>query len=108
VTRPPEYISHAYYKYYAFVRPEALRAGWTRDRILTEIVEAGIPCFSGSCSEVYMEKAFPQAWRPATRLSVARELGETSLMFLVHPTLTDENIAYVCDVVQHVMDEAVK
>lgn len=108
VTRPPEYIRHAYYKYYAFVRPELLCAGWTRDRIIAEILDEGISCFSGSCSEVYIEKAFPQEWRPAERLSVARELGETSLMFLVHPTLTDENIARACDIVQRVMAKAVK
>jgi dTDP-4-amino-4,6-dideoxygalactose transaminase len=103
VTRPPEYIGHAYYKYYAFVRPEALRADWSRDRILEEITARGVPCFSGSCSEIYLEKAFPVEWRPESRLPVARELGETSLMFQVHPTLRDEDILRTCDVVNQVM-----
>jgi dTDP-4-amino-4,6-dideoxygalactose transaminase len=106
VTRPPEYIGHAYYKYYAFVRPEALRAGWSRDRILEEITARGIPCFSGSCSEIYLEKAFPVEWRPESRLPVARELGETSLMFQVHPTLKDEDMVRTCDVVNQVMLKA--
>jgi hypothetical protein len=108
VTLPPEYIGHAYYKYYLFVRPEALRAGWSRDRILAEILARGIPCFSGSCSEIYLEKAFPQEWRPQQRLVEARELGETSLMFLVHPTIRPEQIARTCEVLRQVMHEATR
>ena len=106
VTLPPGHIGHAYYKYYTFVRPDSLRATWNRNRILAEIVARGVPCFVGSCSEIYLEKAFPLEWRPERRLPIARELGETSLMFVVHPTLTSEDVAATCDVVKHVMDEA--
>jgi dTDP-4-amino-4,6-dideoxygalactose transaminase len=108
VTAPPEHLSHSYYKYYAFVRPEALREGWNRDRIIATIVARGVPCFSGSCSEIYLEKAFPPALRPKSRLPVARELGETSLMFLVHPTLEPEEIALTCEVVRQVMHRATR
>ena len=108
VTTPPGHIGHSYYKYYAFVYPDALRAGWNRDRILAEIVARGISCFSGSCSEIYLEKAFPVEWRPTNRLPVARELGETSLMFLVHPTLKDEDIARICEVGKQVMQESTR
>ncbi len=84
----PEHIEHAAYKCYVFVEPEQLKAGWDRDRIMAEINEIGVPCYSGSCSEVYLEKAFDgTGFRPKERLPVARELGETSLMFLCHPTL---------------------
>jgi hypothetical protein len=106
VTVPPKHVEHAYYKYYAFVRPEVLRPEWTRDRIIEAINAEGIPCFSGSCSEIYLEKAFPLEWRPQERLAVARQLGETSLMFLVHPTLTPEQITRTSDVVRQVMQEA--
>jgi dTDP-4-amino-4,6-dideoxygalactose transaminase len=108
VTVPPKYIEHAYYKYYAFVRPEALRPEWTRDRIIEAVKAEGIPCFSGSCSEIYLEKAFPIEWRPEERLPIARELGETSLMFLVHPTLKPEQIARTCEVLKQVMHKATK
>jgi hypothetical protein len=108
VTTTPEDIVHSYYMYYAFVRPEALRAGWSRDRILAETTARGIPCFSGSCSEIYLEKAFPTEWRPEVRLPVARELSETSLMFQVHPTLGPEEIARGCEVLRQVMDMATK
>ena len=80
---------HAYYKYYVYVRPENLPENINRDSILNALNEKKIPCFSGSCSEIYLEKAFDNhPSRPNARLAVAKELGETSLMFLIHPTLT--------------------
>ncbi|WP_167141429.1 DegT/DnrJ/EryC1/StrS family aminotransferase [Pseudomonas sp. OTU750018] len=103
----PAEVTHAAYKCYVFVEPAALNAGWNRDRILNEITARGVPCFSGSCSEVYLEKAFDDTgWRPTERLPVARELGETSLMFLVHPTLTEAEISKTCDVLAQVLSEA--
>lgn len=103
----PEGSVHAAYKCYVFVEPQQLADGWGRDRILNEITARGVPCFSGSCSEVYLEKAFDDTgWRPAERLPVAHELGETSLMFLVHPTLTEEEIEKTCAVLRDVMIEA--
>ena len=94
---PPQGVEHAYYKYYFFVRPEKLPSTWTRDRVLSEIQNEGIPCFTGSCSEIYLEKAFTDRdWQPAARFKNARELGETSLMLQVHPTLTPANLEDVC------------
>ena len=102
-------VAHAGYKCYVFVESAELAKGWTRDRILGEISARGVPCFSGSCSEVYLEKAFDgTGWRPAERLPVARELGETSLMFLVHPTLTVAEIEQTCAVLAEVMTAAVE
>lgn len=84
---------HAYYKLYVYVNIEKLPKDWSRDRVIDEINQLGVPCFSGSASEVYLEKAFDgTGLRPETRLPVARQLGETSLMFLVHPTLTQKEI----------------
>ncbi len=106
VTIPPEEISHAYYKYYVFLRPEWLRDGWSRDHLLQAVVAEGIPCFSGSCSEIYLEKAFPKDMRPAQRLQVARQLGETSLMFLVHPTLSEQDMLDTALAVEKVLKRA--
>ena len=100
----PEGSLHAAYKCYVFVEPQLLIEGWDRDRILGEISARGVPCFSGSCSEVYLEKAFDNTgWRPSKRLPVARELGENSLMFLVHPTLTEAEMDKTCKVLSEVM-----
>jgi dTDP-4-amino-4,6-dideoxygalactose transaminase len=105
----PDYIEHAEYKHYFFVRPEYLKDGWSRDRIVDEINASGVPCFQGSCSEVYLEKAFDNTgWRPEVRLPNAVELGETSLMFLVHPTLTEQEIIKTCDVLTRVLKDAEK
>jgi len=109
VTLPPEEIAHAYYKYYVFVRPECLKEGWDRDRLMAAICEEGIPCLSGSCSEIYLEKAFERAGLgPPARLKTAQELGETSLMFLVHPTLVEQDMADICLAVEKVCGEAAK
>jgi len=98
---------HAHYKCYVYVRPDQLADGWTRDRIVEAIDAAGVPCYQGSCSEVYLEKAFdPTGWRPAERLPVARRLGETSVMFLVHPTLTAAEIDRTCEVIDQVLRQA--
>ena len=109
VTVPPDYIGHAYYKYYVFINPEKLKFGWNRERIIIAINAEGIPCFTGSCSEIYLEKAFASAgMRPKKRLPVARELGETVMMFLVHPTLSDNDIRDTVKAVEKVMTAASK
>ncbi len=103
----PDYSEHAEYKHYMFIKPEFLADGWNRDRIVNEIVTRGVPCFQGSCSEVYLEKAFDNTgFRPQTRLANAKELGETSLMFLVHPTLTKAEIDKSCSVITEVLSIA--
>ena len=100
----PEGNVHAHYKCYAYVQPEQLGDGWSRDRIVEAIVAEGVPCFQGSCSEVYLEKAFDgTGWLPQERLPVARELGDTSVMFLVHPTLTSAEVEKTCAVIARVM-----
>lgn len=99
------YIEHAQYKFYAFVRPEKLVNGWTRDRILAELNALGMPAYQGSCSEVYLEKAFDNTpWRPQCRLKNAQELGETALMFLVHPTISDEEMTFCCETLKVVLN----
>lgn len=93
VFQPSNDYVHAAYKCYVQVNIDQLPEGWSRDRIMNEIAELNVPCFSGSCSEVYLEHAFDDTpWRPARRLENAQKLGESSLMFLVHPTLSSSNI----------------
>ncbi|MCO7223782.1 DegT/DnrJ/EryC1/StrS aminotransferase family protein [Pleionea sp. CnH1-48] len=97
-------FEHAEYKHYFFVNTSLLADGWTRDRIVEEVVSRGVPCFQGSCSEVYLEKAFDgTSFRPKSRLRNAQVLGETSIMMLVHPTLTDEEINLCANVLRDVL-----
>jgi dTDP-4-amino-4,6-dideoxygalactose transaminase len=106
---PPASQEHGCYRLYAFVQQDGLRSGWDRDRIVAECTALGAPVFQGTCSEAYLEKAFDGTpFRPADRLPIAKELGETSLMFLVHPTITDEQISHYADGVMAVLEQAAK
>lgn len=105
----PAYVEHAYYKFYAFVDTDKLAQGWSRDRIMEEISARGVSCSQGSCSELYLEKAFDgTGFRPPRRLPVAQELGATSLMFLVHPTLGEADLALSCRAIEEVLARAVR
>jgi dTDP-4-amino-4,6-dideoxygalactose transaminase len=102
---PPPEVTHAWYKFYAFLRPERLVPGWDRDRIMAAIAAEGVPCFSGSCSEIYLERAFDgSGFAPPERLPVARELGDTAVMFLVHPTLDGSDMQDTAAAVHRVLD----
>ena len=104
---PPAHDEHAYYKYYVFVRPEKLRPGWQLERILEAINAEGIPCTVGACSEIYLEKAFIAAGLgPTQPLPVARRLADSSLLFLLHPGLTEQDMRDTCAAVAKVMRAA--
>ena len=107
VPRPPEYIEHGWYKCYVFIRLKGLKLNWTRERLVKEISARGVPCFYGICSEIYLEKVFDNTnFRPTKRLPIAKELGETSLVFLVHPTLKKDEVALTCSVIEEVSEMA--
>jgi len=108
LTVPPVDVTHAFYKYYVFLRPEFLKEGWTRQRVVDAVNAEGVPCFVGSCSEIYLEQVFPPELRPRRRLPVAKELGETALMFLVHPTLSEEDMRDTADALEKVLSSAVR
>jgi dTDP-4-amino-4,6-dideoxygalactose transaminase len=105
VPQPPASVSHAYYKFYAFIRPEHLRAGWHLHRIQEAIIAEGIPCFAGY-REMYLEKAFPSHWRPTADMANVTELGRTSLVFQVHPTLEEADMLDTSRAVEKVMTAA--
>jgi len=105
-TETPESIYHSYYKYYFFVRPEKLATSWDRDKIMQAVCAEGVPCLVGSCSEMYLEKAFTENMQPKDRLPVAKELSETSLMTLVHPTITDRDMSDVVNAFRKVLEKA--
>ncbi len=99
----PSYINHAFYKCYVFLQPQFLARSWDRKRLIAKIIELGVPCYHGICPEIYLEKAFENCSnQPKTRLTTAKELGETSMMFLIHPTLTGQELQKTCDVIRKV------
>jgi len=109
VPKVPAYIQHACYKHFIFVRPDKLKQGWCRALIVEEINELEVPCYNGGCPEVYKEPAFKGSnfeLREYEHFKIAKELGETSLMFLVHPTLTALEIEKTCNVIKQVVKDA--
>lgn len=106
---PGKDIQHAFYRFYAFVRPERLAEYWCRDRIMECIAERKIPVSVGSCPEIYLESAFKGTdLVPSRRLPIARELGETSLAFLVHPTLKESEMQFMAQEIAEVVEAATK
>ncbi|MEL7310263.1 MAG: DegT/DnrJ/EryC1/StrS aminotransferase family protein [Pseudomonadota bacterium] len=105
IPAPPEGVRHAYYKFYMFVVTEHLAPGWSRDRIITEIGRRGLPGLSGACPEIYNEQAMAD-YRPSLPLPVAAELGRTSIMLPVHPTLTQENLEDMVGIISEILDDS--
>ncbi len=106
---PPNNIKHVWYKFYAYLNPKYLSDGWTRNRILEEIKLAGYPGLSGSCSEIYKEKCFKKiGFTPKDYLPVAKILGDTSLMFLVHPTISEEQMHLYAETIKKIILKAQK
>lgn len=106
VPTPPADMTHAYYRLYGYVRDDAARKGFSRDWFVDECTSRGVKVFQGTCSEVYLEKAFDGTpYRPAQRLPVARELGERSIMFLTHPTIGDDQLDRDCAIIAEVLDK---
>ena len=94
---------HAYYKCYIYLNIHFLKKNWNRDKIIKKINSKGVPCYYGSCSEIYLEKAFIKSdLMPKTRLKNAKKLGERSLMFLIHPNLKASEIKKTCEVIRKI------
>ncbi len=107
IPRPTDEILHSRYRFYVFAEPSCLRPGATRDTILAAIEAAGIPSGVGSCSEIYLERAFSdRGWQPEQPLPVARELAQTAMMFLVHPTLDPAEVARAATTVRTLIIDA--
>ena len=98
------YVIKCQFKFYIFIKPKYLLDNWNRDRIINEIIQEGYPAFSGSCSEIYLEKCFKKLdISPKQRCPIARELGETSLMFLIDQTIDNENLIKYAEAIKKVL-----
>ncbi len=101
---PPDYVEHAYYKYFFYVVPELLKEGKARTDISDGIFDRGVFCRVGSCSEIYLEQAFRESeFAVKEPLQVASEFSETAIMLLVHPGLSEDDMHDMADVVEYVM-----
>ena len=106
---PGKSLTHSWYKFYAYIDPKKLGKGWDRDTIIETINQEGYPAFAGSCSEIYLEKCFiNKGIKPTKELKNAKELGETSLMFLVHPTIKQNQMEKYALTIKNIIIKAIK
>lgn len=100
IPTPEKSLTHAWYKFYIYLKPELFLPSWNREQVINEINKKGYPAFTGSCSEIYLEKSFKKlGLAPLRRLNNAKELGETSIAFLVHPTISEKQMhAYAAQI----------
>ena len=109
VPGPGKDFFHSYYKFYLTLAVGGLRDSWTRDRIVAEINAQGMPCLAGVCSEIYREQAFVRSrLGPAEILPVANELGQRSILLLVHPTISSDEMRDYADIALKVFQFALK
>jgi dTDP-4-amino-4,6-dideoxygalactose transaminase len=106
VAAPPDGVEHAYYRFYARVRPERLAPGWGRDRVVAALAAEGIPCWHGGCMEIYRERAFRRFPTTPRFLPVAAELGRTCFALPVHPTLSPSDMDDMAMALTKVLGEA--
>lgn len=107
IPMPSDNLKHAWYKFYVYLKPEYISSDWNRSRILEEINACGYKALTGSCSEVYLESCFKdKSFCPSIRLPIAKELGETSLMFLVHPGIHKEEMYNYVETIKKILYKA--
>ena len=86
----PGQSEHAYYKYYAFVRPKCC------GRVGSGSHRAGARCRGHTLRGWRLQRNLSgegvSSMRPPKRLPVARALADTSLMFMLHPGLTEPDM----------------
>lgn len=88
---------HAYYRLYAKLKTgtflEDLTGEKLRNKLINKFVDTGVPCFSGSCAEIYRERLFANMNGALTeRLPNASDWADCAFCFLVHHTITTEEI----------------
>jgi dTDP-4-amino-4,6-dideoxygalactose transaminase len=89
---PPKNIKSAWYRFYFFLNPSIKNCQKVRFKIIESLKKNDVKCFTGSCPEIYLEKAFKKSKYPnVNRLKNCKILGETSIALDVNHTLESYN-----------------
>ncbi len=110
IQEPSGDIKSAYYRQYAVVRDDAVLGGLhgekLRDALVHAMNQALVPCFVGSCSEIYREVVFVEGGTaPKNRFKYAKAFTERAFCFLTHHTITSEEMAEMCLRIQTTLHE---
>lgn len=104
---PDAVLRHGFYKLYFYIDGGTDEAASNlRSEILERCTEEGLRVFSGSCSEMYLEKAFSDL--PRADCPVARSLGARSLMVEVHPTLRPDLVRLRAERLAEIADQVLR
>ncbi len=106
----PKDIVHANYKFFFFTRPELLKRGWSAARIIREMNARGIPAFSGTCWNISQEGCFKRSGlsKSEKELPNAAALRDTSVMLLIHPTITKSDMEAAGKELEKILSQAQK
>jgi len=81
-------IKSAWYRFYFFIRTDVKNYQKLRFKIIKNLRKNNLKCFTGSCPEIYLEKAFKKLPNSKIiRLKNCKILGETSIALEINHTL---------------------
>ena len=85
---PSKKIKSAWYRLYFFLKSDVKNYQKIRFKIIKDLRKNNLKCFTGSCPEIYLEKAFKKLnnFKPV-RLKNCKILGETSIALDINHTL---------------------
>ena len=104
---PSNDMKHAWYRLYVYLKIDFLSSDWSRNRIIHEINLLGYPAFSGSCGEIFREKCFKD-YKINQNLKICKELSDTSLAFLVHPNINQNELEKYGEAICLILEKATK
>ncbi len=85
---PSKKIKSAWYRLYFFLRTDLKKYQKLRFKIIQDLRKNNLKCFTGSCPEIYLEKAFKKLNNSKIiRLKNCKTLGETSIALEINHTL---------------------
>ena len=85
---PTKKIKSAWYRFYFFLKTDIKNYQKLRFKIIKDLRKNNLKCFTGSCPEIYLEKAFKKLNNiKPIRLKNCKILGETSIALEINHTL---------------------
>ena len=93
---------HAFYRLNLFINRNKIN----QKKLIEQLNKSKINCGVGSCPEIYREKIFKKLkFYPKKRLSNAKLLGETSLMFQINPYKSSTKVKLEINTIKKILNK---
>ena len=103
---PPKKIKSAWYRLYFFIKTDIKNYQKLRLKIIKDLRNNDLKCFTGSCPEIYLEKAFKKLNKTKPiRLKNCKILGETSIALDINHTLEHSQHKKKLLILKHVIEK---